>query len=73
MEIHLYFNYLHNISIQGSPALNETKDGLLGILPAIITAISSVWKAWDPTKISMHNLSSNTPLPIGHPKVRLYL
>jgi len=59
-------------SEEGSPALNETRDGLLGILPAIITAISSVWKVWDANKISTQNLPSKTPLAIGQTKaVRL--
>jgi len=68
VEIQFVFSFLPFIS--GSPALNETRDGLLGILPAIITAISAVWKVWDANKITTQHLSSTTPLPIGQPKVR---
>ena len=50
--------------------MNETRNGLIGILPAIITAVSTVWKAWDAKKMPSQHLNSKTPLAIGQPKVK---
>ena len=48
----------------------EARDGLLGILPNILKAITAVWKAWDPQKLtSAKKLASQVPLAIGDPKV----
>lgn len=55
----------------GAKSFAETRDGLLGILPSILTAVTSVWKVWDADKMALHGLPfvSKIPLAIGQPKV----
>lgn len=58
---------------EGAKSFAETRDGLLGILPSILTAVTSVWKVWDADKMALHGLPfvSKIPLAIGQPKAVL--
>jgi len=58
---------------ESSDSLAGTRDGLLNSLPAVLTAVLTVWNAWDTNKISSKKknitpLVKHLPLPIGDPK-----
>ena len=57
-----------------SKAVSDTREGLLKILPSILTAVLNVWQAWDVNNLTTtpQSLVSETPVAVGQPKsVRL--
>ena len=61
-------------SSEGPKPFLEARESLLSILPSVLTALISVWSAWDPDVHEGHRLPSESYLDlIGSPKVRYVL
>ena len=52
----------------------ETKEGLLSILPAMLSSVLFAWHVWSDTssRLSRWGMAEESPLPIGQPKVKAY-
>ena len=83
----IFTNLLHAFSVQSAPVSDlpsvelpkyilEAREGLLSVLPKILTALTTVWSTWRPQRAdsSGQRLPSECPLNLmGTPKVGLFL
>lgn len=82
-SVQIFTNLLHAFSVQSSPASDvpsveapkhilDAREGLLSILPKILSSLFSVWSTWSPQRAdsSGQRLPSESPLNLmGSPKV----
>lgn len=71
LEILFVYTWLHSFVVAVDKPIVEAREGLLSILPAILSSLVTVWHAWSTNDIqkSRWRVANQVPLAIGNTKV----